>query len=171
MVINFYPDSDNPEFEKAVEEYAKIWAEDGDKIVETIEKISGLKFKEKFINAIVFDDVSYSSPLALNGTIPTEHKKGTIVHELCHRLLVVNEIKWEDLKGKNAYYLLSHKPVDLILYDAWVELYGENFAEKEKEYEIGLWIGKDTSPYKVAWDWALSMTKEQRAEEFKKYLK
>ena len=44
MIIKFYPESDNPVFEKAAREYAKIWQKEGDKIVTAIEQISGLKF-------------------------------------------------------------------------------------------------------------------------------
>ena len=81
-----------------------------------------------------------------------------------------NKIKWEKIKGKNGFYLLTHRPVDLILYDIWIELYSENFAKKEVAYEISLWSHGGVSPYKIAWDWALAMTKKQRHEEFQKYL-
>src|SRR3989338_10472117 len=171
MIIKFYPETDNPVFEKAAREYAKIWQKEGDRIVTAIEQISGLKFIEKYINALSYGEISYSRPLQLQSNISLPHKRGTLVHELCHRILVANKIKWEKLKGKNAFYLLSHKPVDLILYDIWMKLYGEEFARKEVKYEINLWNEKDVSPYKIAWDWALGMTKEQRTEEFKKYLK
>jgi hypothetical protein len=83
---------------------------------------------------------------------------------------VANKIKWEKIKGKNGFNLLAHRPVDLILYDIWVELYGKNFAKKEVVYEISLWSHGGVSPYKIAWDWALGMTKTERHEEFLKYL-
>ena len=170
MQINFYPESDNLDFEKAANEYKEIWKQEGQRITEVIEKISELKFKEKDINALIYGDISYSSPLQLQAAISLTHKKGTIVHELCHRLLVANKIKWEKIKGKNGFNLLTHRPVDLILYDIWVDLYNKEFAKKEVAYEISLWSHGGVSPYKIAWDWALGMTKEQRHEEFQKYL-
>jgi hypothetical protein len=63
-----------------------------------------------------------------------------------------------------------HKHIDLILYDIWVDLYGEKFAKEEIDYEISLWNGKGISPYKTAWDWALKMIKQERRQEFQKYL-
>lgn len=169
MQINFYPERDNPKFEKAAKEYAKIWTEGGDNVVKVIEKTSELKFKEKTVNAIIHDEISYYVPLKLQADISTEHKKGTLVHELCHRLVVGNNIKIKTGKTYNNWTMAIHKHIDLILYDIWVGLYGESFAKKEIDYEISLWTGKGISPYKTAWDWALKMTKEQRQKEFRKY--
>lgn len=171
MIINFYPEQNNPDFEKAAGEYAKIWKKEGNKIVSVIEKVSGLKFKEKAINALTYDEISYSVPLQLQSNISLVHKKGTLVHELCHRLIVGNDIRLDVGYEDKNWNLEVHKHVDLILYDILVELYGEGFAKKEIEYEISLWTGKDISPYKIAWEWATSMTKEDRQKEFKKYLK
>ncbi len=169
MIINFYPESDNPKFEKASREYAKLWEEEGTSIQKTIENISGLKFKEKIINALIFDNVSYSVPLQLTANITLERKRGALVHELCHRLAVGNNMEVERGKTYNSWILAIHKHIDLILYDVWIKLYGENFAKREIKYEIGLWNSKGISPYKIAWDFALSMTKEKRQKEFKKY--
>ena len=171
MRINFYPEQDNPEFEKAAEEYKKLWKEDGNRIVTAIEKISGLKFKEKIINAVTCDDVSYSVPLKLESNLSFENKKGSLVHELIHRLIVGNNLKFDFSYEDPNWNAEVHKQVDLILYDIWVELYGEKSAKRQIEYEISIWNGKGVSPYKIAWDFALSMTKEQRKKEFKKYLK
>jgi hypothetical protein len=170
MQINFYPEQDKPEFEKAAKEYAKIWSEERERITKVIEKISGLKFKEKIINAIIYDEISYSVPLKLQADISAKHKMGTLTHELCHRLVVGNNIKIKAGKTYNSWTLAIHKHIDLILYDIWVELYGEDFAKKEIGYEISLWTGKGISPYKTAWDWALKMIKQQRRQEFQKYL-
>ena len=170
LKINFYPEQNNPDFEKASIEYTKLWEGEGNKIVATIEEVSGLKFKEKIINALVFDDVSYSVPLQLTANVTLERKRGALVHELCHRLVVRNNIKVESRKSYNSWILAIHKHIDLVLYDVWVKLYGENFAKREIKYEISLWNRKGISPYKIAWDWALSMTKEGRRNEFKKYL-
>ncbi len=171
MKINFYPSWDKPEYEEAAKEYAKIWEEEGSRITEAIEKISGLKFREKVVNALVFGGISNSGPLRLNANLDKKRKKGDLTHELCHRLLYGNTIKFEKLEGENAEYLIQHKPIDLILYDIWTELYGEEFAKEQIPFEIDEWTGKGVSPYKIAWNWALSMTKEERQKEFRKYLK
>lgn len=170
MKINFYPDHDNPKFEKAAEEYARIWNQEGEEITRVIEKISRLKFKEKVINAIVYGENSYSRPLMLQSDITMENKKGDLVHELCHRVI---SGQGHDLKFKNKitsknYNFEFHKVINLILYDIWTKLYGEKFARKQVEYEIS--FGHEViKQYKTAWNWALKMTKEQRAEEFKTY--
>lgn len=169
MVINFYPESNNPKFEKAAAEYKKLWEQDENRIVSAIENISGLKFKEKFINALVFDDVSYSVPLQLSANITLERKRGALVHELCHRLVVGNNIEVKSGKNYNSWIFAIHKHIDLILYDIWVTLYGENFAKREIKYEISLWTGKGISPYKIAWNFVLSLNKEERAKEFAKF--
>ena len=170
MQINFYPEQNNPKFEKAVEEYSELWQKEGKKITETIEKVSGLKFKEKVINALIYNEISYSLPLQLQAGLSIEHERGIITHELCHRLIVGNDAKFKKLpKDPFKWNIEVHKPVMLILYDVWTMLYGEDFAEKEVAYEISLWTHGEISPYKVVWDWALAMTKAERKKEFRKY--
>lgn len=170
MKINFYPDRDDINLKNAAVDYAKIWSKDGSKIISTIENVSGLRFREKFINAIIYDDISYSYPLSLDANISLKYKKLTLIHELCHRLLIGNKIKWEKLNRENTYYLISHRPLNLFLYDALTDLYGENIAKENVDHEISLWNKKGISPYKIAWDWALGMTREERQIVFKKYL-
>lgn len=171
MQINFYPSWDKPEYEIAAKEYSEIWAKQGKRIIETIEKISGLNFREKVINAVTFGGHSYSAPLQLQSKISVENKKGSLVHELCHRLLLGNNISIKLPKDRYKYFIEVHKPVMLILYDIWIELFGEDYAKKQIEYEISEWDEEGTSPYKIVWDWALKMTKEQRQKEFRKYFK
>jgi hypothetical protein len=166
MQINFYPEYDNPEFEKAAKKYGKIWEEEGDKIIEVIEKISGLKFKEKIINAITYKYGSWAYPLSLQVDLPPKFKKCSIIHELCHRLVRGNNFETKKYTIKN-----THKQIDLILFDILSTLYGEEIAKEEIEFEISLWTGKGISPYKIAWDWALSMTKEERQKLWKKSLR
>ena len=170
LQINFYPESNNPNFDKAAREYSSIWRNEGNKIQSVIEKISGLKLKEKVINAVTCDDVSYSIPLKLQSNISIENKKGVLIHELCHRIIVGNNVRFDFSYEDKNWNLEVHKQVDLILYDIWVKLYDEEFARKQIDDEVNLWTGKGISPYKIAWDFTLSMTKEQRQKEFKKYL-
>lgn len=169
MQINFYPSWDKPEYEKAAKEYAGIWKEEGKKITETIERISGMKFSQNIINAVTYNNTSFSSPLRLQSNLSNEEKKATIVHELCHILFIGNGM-WIKEKTWEQFETESHKRVYLILYDIWTELYGEGFAKKEVEFEKSI-SNDPKNPHWIAWDWALGMTKEERAKEFKKYLK
>src|SRR5687768_8545378 len=123
MNITFYPDSDDQKLITATEEYKKIWVQDGKRIIVVIEKVSGLKFKESFINAIVYEGISNSHPLALRSSYDVAIKKGTLIHELLHRLLVGNKVHI-DSNSSNNVSLEVHKVLDLILYDIWIELFG-----------------------------------------------
>ena len=169
LTINFYPDSDDPRFIAAASEYTDIWTADGDRIFSTIERISGLRFKERYINAVVFADPSLSHPYRLKFDLPREIKKGALVHELTHRIIRGNNPTYEFSKDRHGYVVDAHKLADLVLYDIWTDLYGEEFARANVEFETGSEILEDIDAYKAAWDWALGMTKEQRAEEFRKY--
>jgi hypothetical protein len=56
----------------------------------------------------------------------------------------------------------------LILYDVWVALYGEQFANEQVDVEKkrrGLY------DYQAAWNWALSLSKEDRGARFQDILK
>jgi hypothetical protein len=160
LEIKFYPESDKQEFIEAVKEYQGICDKEGPGIIKTIEKVSGLKFTEKFINAIVFDGISHSHPLRLRFSYPHEVKKATLIHELCHRLLEGNEIEMET-NDPEIRSLELHKCLDLILYDIWEELYGEGFAKRNAKVECG------RGPlYKNAWDWALSFDRKTRQAKF-----
>lgn len=168
LKINFYPDSDREDrlktTEKGVKEYKKIWKQEGEKIVKTIEKVSGLKFKEKTINSVVYVGSlpSRSIPLSLKADYSLERKKGILIHELCHRLMSGNKI-WFDIKKRN-FSLEVHKAIYLILYDIWLNLYGKNFAKANLDYE------SKSALYKKAWEWALSFNKEERSKRFRKII-
>ena len=51
----------------------------------------------------------------------------------------------------------DHRLLYLFLYDAWTDLYGSAFADRMVRIERR--IGP---AYDAAWDWALSMTREDR---------
>lgn len=157
MVINFHPDSDKPELISATFIYRKIWQEEGDKIVDSYLKIAGLNFTEKEFNAIIYEGVSRSVPLCFRASYSDEQKLATIIHELGHRLLIGNGLPQRD----NITEI--HKDLNLVLYDVWTDLYGQEFADRNVEVESAR-----TSFYKEAWEWALAMDKQQRQEAFKK---
>ncbi len=159
LKINFYPECDITRFIEGSEEYQKIWETDGDKITNTIETISGFKFRAEGYNAVILDNKpSASYPLTLLSSYPFEKKQSTLIHELTHKVLPRNDAMKQD-------ELENHKVLNLILYEIWTELYGVEFANNAIKGEVA-W--SDT--YKEAWDWAISLTKDGRQEEYKKYL-
>lgn len=158
--IYFYPDTNLPELVSATKEYEKIWQEEGKRIIQTIEKLSLLKFSEQQIYAIVYEGVSQSHPLLLRASYPKEVKKATLIHELCHRFLGNNSIRAK-APTLVARELEAHKQIDLILYDTWCSLYGERFARENVEIE-----SSRREVYQQAWHWALSFSLSDRQEKF-----
>ena len=167
LTINFYPDSDFWDLGEAVEKYRSWWKKDASKIIKSIEGVSGLKFRETYINAVVFRArfSSQSFPLSLRADVDDTLKVAILIHELCHRLVVGNGVKLLKLgiKTEEGRILERHKVVDLILYDIWVDLYGKKFADKAVLAEAN---SQKTNVYKKAWKWALSMSMGERQKLF-----
>ncbi len=155
--INFSPESEK--YAEATKEYQAIWSSESRRIVEGMEKVSGVKFSEHEIQAVIFEGVSSSgfgdTPMKLRASYPLEVKKGTLIHELGHRLLArIPKTKEID----------EHRVLFLVLYDIWDSLYGKEFADRMVEVEKkrrGLY------DYESAWQWALALSKEERAIKFK----
>lgn len=163
LELQFKPETEKEEFIKATEEYREIWQQDGERMIRTLEDMTGLEFQESRINVEVFEGISWAGrgdkPMKLRGSYPPDFKKGTIVHELSHRLLSGNGIISLTDEGQ-IDSLGAHKQIDLFLYDAWVNLYGTAFADKQVEIESGR-----VPFYREAWEWALQMTPQERAAE------
>lgn len=147
MNIYFHPDNEN--FIEAAKEYQLIWDKEGSRIIDALENFGNMKFKEKTINAIIIERMSYSHPLTFRASYPADVKKSTLVHELAHRLVVGNNIKAENP-------LESHKLINGFLYDAWVLLYGKEFADAMVKIE-----SSRTPMYQEAWDWTFANKKQQ----------
>lgn len=161
--IKFISENSSAEFMKALGEYKDIWEKDGERIVKKFKEISGLDFIEKEITAIVFEGISnsgkvYVSPMKLRASLLKEEKKATLTHELGHRLLFQHNIK----KNKE---LGEHQILDLILYDIWADLYGNEFSDGQVERESNRKNPK--APYKECWQWALSKNRNERSNFFK----
>lgn len=137
--IKFYPKSDELNLVKAVKEYRDIWEQEGEKFITVIERISNLKFKDREIESCVYEGKSTSHPLQLRASYPIEIKKATLIHELCHILLTDNDIKGDSLE--------IYKRINPILFNTWVDLYGEDFANRMVEEEI-----KKGKIYEKAWE-------------------
>ncbi|HKY05960.1 MAG TPA: hypothetical protein VJQ56_13780, partial [Blastocatellia bacterium] len=87
--LNFTPESER--FSEAAKQYRSIWDAEGKRIVETMEQVSGLKFRETEVQVIVYEGASNSGfgdkPMKMRASYPEDVKKATLVHELGHRLI------------------------------------------------------------------------------------
>ena len=105
-------------FAAAAEAYRLLWEDEGPKIVEAMERGSGLKFVEHDIKAVIFEGASSSgfgaTPMQLRASYPAEVKKATLVHELGHRLMAQLRNRPADLD--------EHRMLFLYLYDVWESL-------------------------------------------------
>jgi hypothetical protein len=159
LTIRFRPESDRPELIAAAEEYRRLWEEHGSKIVACLERLSELTFAESEIDAIVFDGVSRSQPLKLRASHPPDVKLGTLIHELGHRLLtgrppLIRFLRTIDAADRSREV---HKVLNLLLFDAWTELSGDDFARHQVEVE-----SRWRPLYRDAWVWALAMDRPAR---------
>jgi hypothetical protein len=155
--LTFTPESDK--YVQATKQYQAIWSNEGKKIIEAMESVSGIKFKEKDVQIIVYEGVSYSGyedkPMKLRASYPSNVKKATLIHELGHRL---------NASIPKTKEIDEHRALFLVLYDVWEKLYGKDFADKAVEVEKSR---KGLYDYDSAWKWALSLSKEERAAKFK----
>jgi len=98
-----------------------------DRIIEGLEKISTLRFPEKHVKAEIYEGPSFSgrggAPMKLRASYQAEEKKGTLVHELGHRMNAQLKVRPADLD--------EHRLLFLYLYDLYVDLYGKDFADRE----------------------------------------
>ena len=147
-------------------QYAQIWQEEGQRIIEAMERLSGMHFIDKKIIANILETGSNSGypngPMTLRASYDYDTKKGTIVHELGHRLhFSLNSKKYpRDIN--------DHEILFLYLYDVWVELYSVDFANKMVTVE-----SKRVNPrnnYKLMWENALAMSKEERKMKLKEFV-
>jgi hypothetical protein len=127
LQVNFTASADS--FKAATEEYRAIWAKEGSRIVAAMERLSGLRFEKGPIGASVYEGVSYSGapggpPMVLRASYPEPTKRGTLVHELAHRLASDVRVPFD-----------HHELIFLFVYDAWVDLWGQAFADEQVAVE------------------------------------
>jgi len=151
-------------FAAAAEAYRRLWAEEGSKIVEAMERGSGLTFVETDVKAVIFEGASQSgfgdTPMYLRASYPADVKKATLVHELGHRLNGQLRKRPKDLD--------EHRVLFLYLYDVWEHLYGKTFADEQVTVESGR---RGLYDYETAWKWAMAIGREQRASRFAEIVK
>lgn len=166
LKINFFPESDLEDYTEAVKFFEEFWQQDGEKIANKWEEITGFKFWETEINAVVGRYVSHSHPLSLNYDKPDELKKVILVHELGHRILI-KRIKGKRLKDS----LENHKFLYLVLYDVLKELYGQDALDTAIEFDMKLSREFGKTQYEEALNWSFQYkTKEDRQKVFKQII-
>jgi hypothetical protein len=159
LQLNFTASADS--FRAATEEYRAIWAKEGSRIVASMERISGLRFEKGPVDVSVYEGVSYSGapggpPMVLRASYPEPTKRGTLVHELAHRL--ANDVKVP---------VDHHELIFLFVYDAWVDLWGQAFADDQVAIE-----SKRTGivDYAAIWKKTLALPAPERADRLKEFI-
>jgi hypothetical protein len=156
--LNFTPESEK--FVEATKLYQDLWQAEGRKMIEAMEAVSGLRFTDKEISAIVFEGASSSGyrekPMKMRASYPEDVKKATLIHELGHRLIAQLKYTPSDLD--------EHRILFLYLYEVWTKLYGKDFADRMVEIEKKR---KGIYDYESAWNWALQLTEQERATRFR----
>jgi hypothetical protein len=149
-------------FESAASEYREIWASEGPRIVEAMERATGLRFEPGPISAIIYEGPSYSGlrdrPMRLRASYSGATKRATLVHELGHRLI-------GDLAPAGFE---DHPVIFLFVYDVWVDLWGPSFADEQVVVESkrrGLY------DYESAWRTALALPAAERARRFQEFVR
>jgi hypothetical protein len=151
-----------PRFEPAAQEYRGIWEAEGRRIVAALERETGLIFPEPPVAVTVREGVSGVTRdgrrMFLRASYSADEKKGALVHELGH-LLVMPQAALRREVGE-------HRLLNLFLYDVWTNLYGRDFADRMVEFER-----RKHRRYRAAWAWALAMTREERRARFQSLLR
>lgn len=90
LAITFTPQDTT--FAAATAEYRQVWADEGPRITEAMERLTRLGFVDRQIDAIVFEGVSRSGsrdvPMSLRASYPLDTKKSALVHELGQALSI-----------------------------------------------------------------------------------
>jgi hypothetical protein len=152
--LRFSPESER--FADATKEYQRIWQAEGNKMIQALEGVSGLKFGNQGIQVIIFEGASNSGfgdkPMKLRASYSPDIKKATLVHELGHRLNAQIKNRPDEID--------EHRILFLYLYDVWIKLYGKSFADEAVEVEKQR---KGLYDYEGAWKWALALSEKDRA--------
>jgi hypothetical protein len=157
--IVFEPES--AKFEAATDEYREIWRTEGGRISAALERATGLDMEDGPISAIVYGGISNSGyrqyPMYMRASYPRDTKRATLVHELAHRLI----------SGLVPKDFEDHPVIFLFVYDVWVQLWGQEFADEQVAVE-GERRGR--YDYEGAWRDALALGAKGRAERWSQFL-
>ena len=169
MNINIY--TDDNKYNMHLQEYKIIWENEGQRIIDSFEKITTLKFKEKELDLLINSGLNGSN--SAGETISDKMifrcnnrcKIGTFLHELSHRFII--EYDLENVARKVMEFDDIHEVIDLFLYDVIVDLYGKDAADMRVEYESNF----DEEEYRLSWEKTLKLSFEERQELLKRIIK
>jgi hypothetical protein len=94
--------------------------------------------------------------MLLRASYPEETKRGTLVHELAHRLAA-------DVPFQGDH----HELIFLFVYDVWVDLWGQPFADQQVRIEG---LRKGITDYEGVWKRTLAVSAAERARQFQAIL-
>jgi len=159
LQIDFTASADT--FRAATDEYRAIWAKEGPRIVAAMERISGLRFEKGPVPASIYEGTSFSGepggrPMMLRASYPEATKRGTLVHELGHRLAFDVQAPFD-----------HHEVIDLFVYDVWVDLWGQAFADDQ----IAVESQRNGADYAGMWKKTLALSPADRARRLQDVIK
>jgi hypothetical protein len=158
--IDFAASQDS--FEPATKEYREIWATEASRIVTAMERTTGLRFEPGPIRAVIYEGPSFSGyrerPMQLRASYTPATKRATLVHELGHRLM-------GNLVPKDVDH---HSIIFLFVYDVWVELWGQPFADAQVTIERAR--TGSLANYDKLWTEALALPAPERAVRFQRFV-
>ncbi|HKE88041.1 MAG TPA: hypothetical protein VKB50_30000 [Vicinamibacterales bacterium] len=174
VTLTFASQNKNQAFDAATDEYRRMWDAEGRKIIEAMERISALKFPEKRVEVEVYEGVSFAGlrigkdgnpvgtrgPVRMRASYQADVKKGSLIHELGHRMNVQLRKRPKEID--------DHRLLFLYLYDLYEDLYGKEFADGQVAFGRTL---KGLYDYDGAWTWALAMNRQERLSKFGEVVK
>ena len=114
-----------PDFAPSAEIYRERWSEEGARIAAALERIAGIPFPDQRIEVLIRDGAPMTSldgrTIRLRAGYPINVWRATMTHELGHRLAIT--------LGRSAG-IDDHRALYLFYYDALIELYGRDFADR-----------------------------------------
>ena len=160
LEINFTASAES--FAAATQQYHDLWTAERSRIVATMERVTGLRFEPGPIRAVIYEGPSFSGfrerPMQLRASYSPATKRATLVHELGHRLM-------GDLVPPGVDH---HSIIFLFVYDVWVELWGQSFADEQVTIERAR--TGSLANYDKLWTDALALSAAERALRFKQFV-
>ena len=95
--------------------------------------------------------------MQLRASYPAATKRATLVHELGHRLASDVRVPFD-----------HHEAIFLFVYDVWVDLWGQAFADEQVVVESAR---KGLVDYEGIWKKALAQSAAERARRFQEIVK
>ena len=160
LEINFTASAES--FAAATHQYKDIWTAERSRIVATMERATGLRFEPGPIRAVIYEGPSFSGfgerPMQLRASYSPPTKRAALVHELGHRLM-------GDLVPADVDH---HSIIFLFVYDVWVELWGQSFADEQVTIERAR--TGSLANYDKLWTEALALSAGERGLRFKQFV-